>query len=161
MMAWPTDKTGQWPVIRYQPILFLFLWIGTFHVVLPGGGNASINALGGIAWVIWLVTGFACPPLLLLSWWLIDKQQGRWRYRGMWIRLSADMGELGVIFTFLWARLLSNDPPNDARVYGWIAITSMAVFMVFLVGRDIVMLSTVEHIAAEERHDQAEHHGRD
>jgi len=138
-------------MVRFQPIMFAFLWIAMWHIASPGGGNAAIDALGIAAWPIWLATGFLCPPLLLLSWWLIEKQQGRWRYRGMWMRLAADVGEFGVLAAFLWARLTSMDPVTDAREFGWIAISSMAAFLVALVARDIVMLGVVEHIATRDR----------
>lgn len=148
---WFQRDNDPWPAIRFQPILFLFLWIANWHIVFPGGGNASIDTLGIGAWEMWLGTGFICPPLLLLSWWLIEKCNGRWRYRGMWLRLAADMGELGVVVAFLWARLASADPYTDARVYGWIAISSMVAFLLVLVGRDIAMLGVVERLATKTR----------
>lgn len=142
-----------WPAIRFQPILFACIWVGTWHIAYPGGGEASIGRLFQGLWTAWLITGFTCPPLLVLSWWLIAKCAGRWRYRGMWLRLAADIGGFAVMFTYLYARLTSDDPPSDARVFGWILLTGCAFFILLCAGRDAWMLVVTEHRATQIRRD--------
>lgn len=154
-----TYELDPWPMVKYQPILFTFMWVAMWHIVLPGGGNGAIDTLGITPWIIWLITGFTCPPLLLLSWYLIERCSGTWRYRGLWWRLAADIGEFGVLTAFLWARIAFVNPVTDAQVFGWIAISSMAFFLFRMVVRDVFILHAVRKLAAENR--AKERRGRD
>ena len=130
---------------------------------VPGGGEFAIpDVLGPVMWPVWLTLGFWCPPQLLLSWWLIEKHTGKWRYRGLWLRLGADTGQLLALVAFLYSRLRTNTAVvggmTDAQIYAWIALSGCAFFILCCCGRDIHTLVVTEQVAKQARDlDVAEH----
>ena len=145
-------ESEPWPKIRFQPLLFAALWVATFHVAtIPGGGRFGMEQLVGGLWEWWLALSLGCPPLLLLSWWMIERCSGVWRYRGMFLRIGADVGQFLALVAFLWARIASTDPLTDARLYAWIVLSGCALFLLLCTERDSAMLIKTEQIARENR----------
>jgi hypothetical protein len=47
---------------------------------------------------IWLGMGILGPLLALLSWHFIENKRGIWGFRGMWLRIAADICVLTIFF---------------------------------------------------------------
>jgi len=145
-----------WPVIRFQPILYLMLWGATlrlaFSPALPP--NFSEITTSPLFYDVWLAQGIIYPPMSMLAWFLIEKRSGITRFAGMWIRLAADLGMLSVVLSFhiadMWDRAGHGDYyQGEAHIYtryGWAAIM---FFLIFIVIRDVWTIAITERLARE------------
>lgn len=137
------------PVVDFRPILFASLWLATWHVSMPGG--SGMRQFGDAAWTGWVILGLLCPPLLFLSWWLIERTTGTWRYRGMYVRVAADAGQSLALMAYLYVRVISHDLNTDVRVYAWTVMLGCTLFILQCLGMDVSLIVKTERIAAQER----------
>lgn len=128
--------------VAFQPVLFLFLFAATFRVVVTDHQPIRFDYVAPWAYVLWVVLGFGCPPLSLLSWWLIVKS--RWEASalvGIWLRLAADVGVFFFLLTFHLAGVLHCheivDCHLESSIFRRYLTASLLVFCASLVTRDV------------------------
>lgn len=137
-----------WTPIRFQPILFTFLFAGIVFVVARRPTLPAMSALAGtFTAYVWMVLALACPPLLLVSWLMIRFCTKRKTYLGYWLRFAADLGQT---FSYIaWVFALVSDPdPETEDGYAQIVLGSILTFLVVLVIRDVLKLVLLERTSA-------------
>lgn len=147
--AWATRMfAADWPTVRFQPVLFLFSFISTLHVILTDNIPIGFDdALGGLSFTAWAVLGVTSPPLLLVAWLCIRFGTRYTRLLGFWARLVADAGMTTTIVTFLITFVTQRGLDNDYRLYGLFLFAAVTVFMVMMIGRDIWHLILINKVA--------------
>ena len=146
----PPKDTPDWQRIAYQPMLYLALWIAAF-IILVKGDFASIppifadHAVGGETYHLWTGLSLACPPLGLVSLWMVQSANGVWKYRGLWTRIGADFGQLVALVIYTWVRFAI----GDWHVYPQATLIASTLFVAHLVLRDAERLVAVERLATK------------
>ena len=85
-------------------MLYLGLWIGTVVAVCRGVPPAFLDDRDdGVLWV-WATLSLISAPAALLALWLIRAPSGRWKYRGLWLRLAADVSQLTALMVYALER---------------------------------------------------------
>jgi hypothetical protein len=133
-----------WIPIRFQPILFTFLFLGILFVLSHRRTLPAMQSVSGpVTAYTWLVLAVICPPLLFVAWVMIHYGTGRNTYRGYYLRFAADLGQT---FSFsAWLLMLMSDPtPEPEDAYAIIIISSILAFLAVLVLRDILKLVLLE-----------------
>lgn len=145
----PPENSEDWPLIPWQPFLFLAAWWGALFVVLFGDFSnippeTADVVSGGVGWV-WAGLSLVCPPLALGSLHLIRYRPGKWRYRGFWLRLAADLGQ----FTALVVYFTHTVAFRDYHIYTMAILMASTFFVGMLVYRDVRFLIKTEFLARE------------
>lgn len=144
----PPKPDEDWPVIPWQPLMFTATWIGAWVLLLLGDfGNVpeeTSDVSHPIGW-IWLSLSLVCPPLGLWALHLVKTRRGRERYVGLWLRLSADIGQMTALSTYFVARSFS----GDFRVFPMAIVGAAAIFNGLLVFRDARSLVRTERLAEQ------------
>lgn len=153
-VAWGAQNfTGTgWHRVAFQPLLFLFAWAATARIVMtdepPIPFRAVFHTYVGNAWI---GLGLLCPPLALLSWWLIRRcRRPGATLAGMWVRLGADVGQFTVllIYHIVTAVLdLQARAQGESRVYARYVVAACLVFSLLLIVRDVWALVVTERIS--------------
>jgi hypothetical protein len=139
--------TRRWPIIAFQPILYLFLWGAFLRLAASPKVPASFaHVISDAYYQMWLGLGLVSPPLALLSWWLITHCRGLLRYRGMWFRLAADIGMFTSVLAYHLVVVLNN-PVNESRMFSRYIVAACMVFMLTLIVRDMWALQLTEQVA--------------
>jgi hypothetical protein len=141
-----------WPIVPFAPLFFFAAFAGRFIVMAGGGEEIPFDdVLGVYGYPIWLWLGILCPVMLVASWWMIFKKSGRWRYSGLWVRFGANMGMACALAGFILAyqaeerALLTR--LDDAHLMVLTLLTSIWVFLVVSVVRDVWVLVLTERVA--------------
>lgn len=141
-----------WARVPFQPILFLFMFVGAILIVVFDVTTPAFDATaGGVFWQ-WILLSLICPPMALAAWTLIRFHSGKARYFGLLIRFGADVGQLASMSAFL--TVVADDLDTIAsEVYAAQLFTAVWWFLVTLVIRDIWKLALTERVATaiEER----------
>jgi hypothetical protein len=145
----PTDS-ADWSRVAFQPMLYLGTWIaailvisfGDFTYVAVHPGVVDYERAHQLFWV-WNTLALVAPPMALLSLWMITHRGGRTRYRGLWLRLGADMMQLISMTIYLILRITL----GDFHIYPITIVTMCTVFVAHLVGRDVKRLRENEQLA--------------
>lgn len=135
---------ADWHPVRYQPILYTFVWVGAlitwiFGASDPPIANPTIIHLAHV----WLVPALLSPMMGLLSMWMITRGSGTTRYWGFWLRLGANLG-MGFaladycIFRFAMGNLYLTE---------MMCLAASTLFVMHLIGFDIQLLRTTEKVA--------------
>ena len=143
-----------WPAVRFQAILYLFLWASCIRLAVSDVEPPSFSEINSSQYfyAAWLTQGIVSPTLAAVAWFLIEKRSGRKRYIGMWFRVAADIGMLSVIMAFHIAdvsEVVSGG--RGAHIferYGW---ASIIIFVVLLIIRDVWTLALTESTARKIR----------
>lgn len=148
----PPEGAEDWQRVSFQPMLYLATWIATW-VILIAGDFASIPetfrdeaAKTQVLWS-WGALGLLSPVIGIGSLRMITHGTGRWRYRGLWMRLGADVGQFAAMVIYLVLRIAV----GDYHVYPVACLASCGVFVMHLCFRDIRRLHEVESLAAKIR----------
>ena len=136
-----------WPIIPWQPLLFLSTWVtalillfwGDFTNIPPETADQVRDNVG----VLWVGLSLACPPLGLWSMHLIRHKTGATRYRGLWLRLAADLGQLAALTVYSTVRFSE----GDYHIYSQGILVAALIFVSFLVYRDCRTLLRTELLA--------------
>jgi hypothetical protein len=144
----PPRDSADWSRVSYQPMLYLGLFTGTL-IVLVWGDFATVPQHNldreyGLFW-IWGGLSTVCPVLALGSLHLIQNRTGRQRYRGLWLRLGADVGQFTAMGLYLWLRLVW----GDYHIMPISVFASATLFVLHLCFRDIHRLVEVERLATQ------------
>lgn len=144
--ALPPQGTADWQRIDFQPMLYAFLWIAAIVIMVVGDFNAYPQILAdttdGAFW-LWGGLSLGCPPLALFSVRMVQSLDGRTKYRGLWIRMAADIGQLTALTIYMVLRL----SVGDYHVYPIAALSACWVFIAHLVMRDAKRIIAVESLA--------------
>ena len=145
--TWDEFFSSPWRVIPFQPILYFFLWGAA--VRLWANQSAPPNFDEVIAhgfYGVWLSMGIVGPVLALVSWYLIRKRTGRWRFLGMWARLAADITVSVVILAFHVVNV-STRSPTESRIFSRYLLGASLLFVLILIVRDLAALVLTERLA--------------
>ena len=135
-----------------MPIIYLFLLLGTFHIIVvdprPGGiGDIAVEWWASLAWRILAVMS---PLLTLLAGWIISNRRGMTRLFGLWLRMAGDLGQFCALGTFLIGRFIEDDNDyDDPQILLTYGLVGVIVFVGMLVLRDVWVLIKVEEITRE------------
>lgn len=136
-----------WPLIPFTPIITLMLWGSALRLWSSPHAPADLqDSIPNTTYIGWLITGSTGPPLALLAWWMVTKREGIQRYRGMWVRLGADILCLTYVLAFHLAVVL-NMPATEARIFSRYCVASILLFLLAAVGRDVWALAITERVA--------------
>lgn len=137
----PPKGIEDWQRIAFQPMLFSFMWIGAvLHLVFGDLTAVHRDDLAGGVYVAWMGLSLITPPMALAALALIVHATGRWRLRGLWLRLGADIGFTAAMSTYLVVKLGS----GDFHTYSVFTLVAIVVFCAHLVMRDVKRLRQVE-----------------
>lgn len=146
-----TFTADPWHRVAYQPVLYFFLWGAAVRVWLDNDEPAiPFNVLASGVDHIWLFLSLFCPPLALLSWFLVS---GRIRWRraalaGLWTRLSADVGQFAALLAYHVVTLREAVMREaEVQVYFRYITGAGVVFVLLLVVRDVWAIVTMERLA--------------
>ena len=149
----PPQGTPDWQRVSFQPMLYLCLWLSSI-IIMIWGDFASYPALfadehsGNIFW-LWAGLSLLCPPMGMASLWLIQSPHGGKKYRGLWLRLAADIGQLTAVTVYVILRFAI----GDWHVYPMACLIACWIFVGHLVLRDAERIYTVEKLAKKiQRH---------
>lgn len=152
-----------WTPLRFQPILFLSCWIGTWLAWLVETSDAGARlsdgfaaALGPWGWPAWLALSLSTPIMLVAAYACVYAGSGYTRYMGFWLRLGADAGQLAAVVAFLVTFADQRGVTNDYRVYFVTLSIGIVAFLLVMVIRDVWQLLLAERIASELRAVEAE-----
>ena len=154
-LAVPPNNTDNWQKIAFQPMLYTGLWIATILIMLRGDFTSVPPTLAdatgheSLFW-LWGGLGLLCPPLALVSVRLVTHPRGDIKYRGLWLRLAADIGQFTATLVYTMLRL----DLGDYHVYGMGALLSCLLFIAHLLMRDVHRLYQVERLARQLHKDQ-------
>lgn len=127
-------------------MLYTGLWIATVIIFIWGDFTAVPSDFADEPQNLFLAWGglsFLCPPLALLSVRMIQSPDGKKKYRGLWLRMAADIGQFTalIIYTILRLNL------GDYHVYPMAGMLTCVLFVGHLVMRDIKRIFFVEKLA--------------
>lgn len=140
-------RSDDWDRIAYQPMLYLATFLAALTVLVFGDFVAfpphqGIETTHAVYWM-WLAMSLGCPLLGLGSLWLIQNRVGKYRYRGLWLRLAADIGQFTTMLIYVVLRLTW----GDYHIYPVAVLVSATLFVGHLVIRDVRRLAQVERLA--------------
>lgn len=143
-----------WHRVPFQPILYFMLWGAVLRMIVVDDPPIQFEKVFHPSTATaWLVLGVVCPPLALLSWWLI--MHCRWSraaLAGLWVRLGADLGQFTALITYHIVTVLTLPPVfNESRVYARYAVGACMLFVATLVVRDVWALVATERLASRMR----------
>lgn len=145
----PPKNTPDWQRIAYQPMLYVALWIATLIILIKGDFAAIppifADETTGTTYWLWTGLSLTCPPLGLFSLWMVQSANGVWKYRGLWTRLGADVGQLIALLIYIVLRFVI----GDWHVYPQATLLASTVFVAHLVLRDAERLWAVERLASK------------
>ena len=147
----PPKGTPDWQRIAFQPMLYLCLWISAIVIVVADRFQTAAFASEHAGNIFWLWSGLSllCPPMTIVSLWLIQSPHGDKKYRGLWLRLAADIGQCTAITVYLILRLAI----GDWHIYPFSCLIACWIFVCHLVLRDAERIYTVEKLARKiEKH---------
>ena len=145
----PLKDTLDWQRIAFQPMLYMALWIAAIVIIVKGDfatippDLADATTTHGPTFWMWIGLSLACPPLGLVSLWMVRAPSGVWKYRGLWTRLGADIGQGVALLIYVVQRFHI----GDWHVYPMAATLAAGVFVAHLVLRDVERLWAVEKLA--------------
>lgn len=138
--------------VAFQPVLYLIVWSGVLRIVVTDAPPIRFDVLGPWVYGGWAAMGLVCPPLALLSWWLIVRSS--WRLStllGTYLRLSADLGMFFTLLAFHLAGALDDGdgcPHNlEESVFTRYLVASILVFNLSLVVRDVWSIAAINAAA--------------
>ena len=150
MQAWliPPKGIEDWQRIAFTPMIYTCMWIGAVLHLTVGDVTAieRDDAPAGV-YQAWMGLSLLTPPMALAALALIVHTTGRWRLRGLWLRLGADVGFLAAMSTYLIVKLGS----GDFHIYSVWTLIAIIIFCVHLVMRDTRRLRQVEAMSREFR----------
>lgn len=127
-----------WRLVPFQPILFFVLWCVTIRIVISDKYEPiHFEALGGLAYGTWAVIGMVAPVMVLISWFLIYKKEGKPRVVGMILRTGGDTAMLMAVLAFHLADMFETGPFTEADIYERYIVASVLLFLLFIVIRDL------------------------
>lgn len=140
------SETTDWRRVSFQPMLYLFLFLGAIFILFFGDPFAQPSDYGepDTLFLVWDGLGIICPPLALLSLWLIVRAPPKWKYIGFWTRLTADVGMLSSLMSYCVLRLSF----GDFHIIPIACLLAATLFVFHLVIRDIRTLREVEKLAS-------------
>jgi len=140
------DQT--WVIIPSQPILNVFIFLGTLMVILVDAPPISFEALmiGPWVFVAWCAMGTASPVGTAIAHHLIYRHQKKTRLFGFWLRAGSDIMMLLALTAYLVAKFLS--PFDDASVYSTSILIGVWIIQTLLVVRDLWALVLIERTAS-------------
>ena len=140
----------KWRVIPFQPIVFLFSFIGVIHVLATPGETIDFAKVFGGEWAYgaWVSLMIFTPVLFVSSCYLIGYTTGKWLYRGYWFRFAASTGQFVAILSFLLAWVgAGRAVGNDYRHMSLFLDVAVLVFLAATVIRDTWKLLLIESVA--------------
>lgn len=142
-------RSDDWDRVAFQPMLYLATFLAAVTVLifgdftnLPTHPGIQTDREFGLFW-IWAILSLTCPALGLGSLWLVQNREGKYRYRGLWLRLAADIGQFTAMGTYLILRLTW----GDYHIYPVTVLGAAVLFVGHLIMRDIRRLMQVEQLA--------------
>lgn len=140
--------SSSWAAIRFQPILYLFMFGAGIRLWRKGTEPVAFEEiLRSDLYGVWLGMVIVAPLGALLSWILIEKCSGRWRFIGMWIRLTSSIGALTVLMTYHAVSAFHQRDALETQIFARYMIGAILIFSCFLLVRDIWTLVITERMA--------------
>lgn len=141
-----------WHRVAYQPVLFFFLWGAAVRLCFTRESHPSqiSGILSDQSETIWLGLSMICPPMALLSWWLILKARFQMAALiGLWMRLAADLGQLTALLVYHVATIqFAVMRDAEVQVVFRYITGATCVFVFLLVVRDIWAITATERVAS-------------
>lgn len=146
-----------WPVVRFQPILYLFIWSATIRIIITEQIPIRFDLISPWIYKAWATLNVLCPLIALLALWLIRKcKWSRSTLVGIWLRLGSDIGMFLALLSFHLAGILSDADPSlveETTVFRRYIVASCLFFCLLLVVRDILAIVAVERLSIRIRHE--------
>ncbi len=141
-------SSSAWRRVPFQPVLYLLLWAGSVRIILGDAPPVPFDNVGPWVDVGWNVLSVASPPLALWSWWLIlHSRLPRAALVGLWMRLSADVGQFIALLVFHLATALKDGWPGESHAYMRYAYAAVMAFVWMLILRDSWAISVTNRLA--------------
>lgn len=136
----------QWPLVPYQPILYLFIFGAAIRLCIDQDPPPDFDlVIGNYFYILWLVLGLSGPMLALASWFMI-RRSGRAGFVGLWVRFASDI----MVFVNLISyhiTVVNTLTSNETRIFSRYVVGSALLFTIFLIIRDLWTLVLVERMA--------------
>ena len=143
-------SSSAWHRVPFQPILYFFLWAATIRIVVVDDviPIPFKEELGESAETTWNILSLICPPLSLLSFWLMFRSLlPRAALAGLWVRLAADVGQFVSLLTFHIANALATGWGDESAIYSRYINGAVLAFVLLLVVRDVWALLITDRLA--------------
>lgn len=145
-----TYFASSWAAIRFQPILYLFMFGAAVRLRHKGTEPAVFEmVLRRDVYDTWLALAIFSPMVALAAWVMIEKRSGRWRFLGMWMRLAADIGAVTVMLSYHAVSAFSQRQAGETQIFARYMIGAILIFVCALMIRDIWTLIVTERLAGE------------
>ena len=144
------QESDDWARVPFQPMLYFCLWFAAIVMLIWGDFAAHPEPFSdlmttGTFWA-WGGLSLLCPPLALGSLRMIrDDAPGHWKYRGLWLRLGADIGQFVALMMYTIVRFQI----GDYHVYPVACLVACGLFVFHLILRDAKRLREVEVLASQ------------
>lgn len=142
-------QTNDWIRVSYQPMLYLATFVAAILILifgdvtaLPAHPTIREDSPFGLFW-IWITLALSAPPMALGSLWLIQNRDGVQRYRGILLRLGADIFQFTVMLIYLILRLFW----GDYHIIPIAVFAASTLFVAHLIMRDIHDIRRTERLA--------------
>lgn len=140
----------EWRIMAYQPVLYFFVFGASIRLWHNNTTPPNFDVIAHDFYNIWLGMGIAGPLLALLSWHLIKNKRGIWGFRGMWLRIAADICVLANILSYHIALNNLNAPLvyAEGRIYSRYIVGSTIIMCLIWIIRDLWTLTVTEILAS-------------
>jgi len=130
----------------FRSLLYLFSWLGGVVILIWGDFMAIAtddmeNQAQHVFWT-WLGLCLWAGPMAFAANVFVWRSP-RHRYRGMWLRLGSDIGQLSGIICYLLLRILV----GDTHIYSSFILMGVAGYVIHLIFWDIHQLVGIEMLA--------------
>lgn len=144
----------QWPLIPFQPILYLFIFGVAIRLWISDSPPPAFDQVVGTSafYGFWLALGLIGPLLALLSWFQI-RAGGKKRFVGLWLRFAGDITVFANLISY-HITVASTISPSEPRIYSRYIVGSALIFTLSLIVRDIWTLVLVERLAIRIHRDE-------
>ena len=140
--------SSSWAPIRFQPILYFFMFGAGIRLLHKGTEPHTFEeVLRSDLYGAWLGMVILAPVVALLSWVMIEKLSGRWRFIGMWLRLTSSIGSLTVLTVYHAVIAFHQGDTGETQIFSRYMIGSILIFVCSLLIRDIWTLVITERLA--------------
>lgn len=134
----------------FLPILYAMTFIATIHIIFTDYQPIPFESIGSPEYVyrLWCYLGIGSPLLFFVSWIMIRLKCRRTTYPGLWLMLGANVSQLFYLLSFHLAISLEKyHPMSDARIMQQYLMTSVLLYLLALIVKDIAWLVTTEREA--------------
>lgn len=144
--TWAANQSRRsWWVLPLQPIFAVTVLVAGVAAVWPTDFSDFHDQLGPVAAHAWLTLGVVAPSMTLVSYGLILRCSGLWRYAGFWLRAGGDIGQAIVLAVFTMMHVTYTN--SDEDIYVTVCFSGALLALLVMIVRDVWEIVLTERLA--------------